>query len=155
MTLYLVRHGDAGSRSAWDGNDRDRPLNGRGRTQADGLRDRYRKRPIERVLSSPSVRCQQTVAPLAHAHGLDVTVCAPLDEGSPTDEVLALLKSLARTDAVLCSHGDVIPAVARALLDAGVALDRDVVSVSKAGTFELTVDGDEITAMTYVEPPPT
>ena len=51
MTLYLVRHGDAGSRSAWDGNDRDRPLNGRGRTQADRLRDRYRKRPIERVLS--------------------------------------------------------------------------------------------------------
>lgn len=154
MTLYLVRHADAGSRSAWDGDDEDRPLSRKGRAQADGIADRYRQHPITRVLSSPSVRCQQTAAPLAHAHGLEVQICDPLDEGSPPDEGLALLRSLAGTEALLCSHGDVIPAVVRALIDSGLPLEGDIASVAKAGTFEIDSDGTTLTALRYLPPPP-
>ena len=133
MTLYLVRHADAGSRSAWDG---------------------YLHNRFTGVVSCPWVGCLLTAAPLAHAHGLEVQICDPLDEGSPPDEGLALLRSLAGTEALLCSHGDVIPAVVRALIDSGLPLEGDIASVAKAGTFEIDSDGTALTALRYIPPPP-
>ena len=39
-TILLVRHGKAGSRSQWDGDDDERPLSSSGREQADAPRPR-------------------------------------------------------------------------------------------------------------------
>ncbi len=152
MTIYLVRHAHAGDRSRWDGSDRDRPLSKRGHEQAEALAERYADRPIERVLSSPAVRCQQTVAPIAAGHGLEVQVCAPLDEGSPADEGIALLRSLAGTEAVLCSHGDVIPAIMRTLIDKGLPVEGGA-AASKAGLFEIETDDIDLVSARYVPPP--
>jgi len=154
VTIYLVRHANAGSRSDWDGDDRDRPLNRKGDEQSEALRARYADRPITRVLSSPAVRCQQTVHPLAHDHGLEVQLCDPLDEGSPADEGIALLRSLAATEAVLCSHGDVIPAIMRSLIDKGLPVDGGA-SASKAGVYEIETDGVDLVSATYIPPPPS
>ena len=68
MSVILLRHASAGDRSTWDGDDMLRPLDKRGRKQAAKLRDELRSRGVKRVVSSPYVRCMQTVAPL----GLDV-----------------------------------------------------------------------------------
>lgn len=108
MTVLLVRHGDAGKRSRWAGDDRLRPLDGRGRLQAASLAEALTPRGVERVLTSPYVRCQQTVEPLADALGLPVEERVELAEGAEAADVRRLAEGLGGAVAVLCTHGDVI-----------------------------------------------
>ncbi len=72
--LYVVRHAKAGIRAAWTGPDQERPLTRRGRKQACRLVERFQGLDIERILSSPFLRCVQTVEPLGEARGLPVEV---------------------------------------------------------------------------------
>jgi 8-oxo-(d)GTP phosphatase len=72
MTVYLVRHAKAGDREAWEGDDDLRPLSKPGRRQAAGLVDLLRPAGIRRLVSSPAVRCVQTLEPLGEALGLAV-----------------------------------------------------------------------------------
>jgi phosphohistidine phosphatase SixA len=106
--LLLVRHGRAGNRSTWTGEDRDRPLDRRGRRQAAWLVEALAGYPIERVCSSPFLRCVQTVEPLAEARGLPVEQTDALAEGAAGQVRRLLLQEFAGTCAVLCTHGDVI-----------------------------------------------
>jgi len=69
---YLVRHAHAGDKRAWAGPDRLRPLSEPGRREANGLLTQLGDDPITRILSSPTVRCLQTVEPLARRRGLPV-----------------------------------------------------------------------------------
>lgn len=73
--------------------------------------------PIVEVLSSPAVRCVETVEPIASARGLGVTRSQGLFEGAGIDDAWAVLAAAAGVegDAVLCSHGDVIPDLIRRL----------------------------------------
>jgi phosphohistidine phosphatase SixA len=106
--LLLVRHGRAGDRAKWTGADRDRPLDGRGRRQAQWLVEALAEFPIHRILSSPYVRCVQTVEPLAEARKLAVEVVEALAEGAGGQAAGRLLQELSGTCAALCTHGDVI-----------------------------------------------
>src|SRR5512132_704612 len=63
--LLVVRHADAGDKRSWKGPDMLRPLSPIGRRQAKGLVVRLEDYPIERILCSPTLRCQQTMEPLA------------------------------------------------------------------------------------------
>ena len=121
MSVILLRHASAGDRSTWDGDDRLRPLDKRGRKQAAKLRDELRARGVKRVVSSPYVRCMQTVAPL----GLDVVPDERLAEGASETDTRKLLATL--DDAVACTHGDVVENVLGRSLKkgAGVVLDGD------------------------------
>ena len=65
MAVLVVRHAKAGDRSSWPGADRDRPLSGKGRRQAEALVDTLSDWKPVRILSSPFARCVQTVEPLA------------------------------------------------------------------------------------------
>ena len=69
MTIYLVRHAKAGERGVWEGDDQLRPLSGRGHLQARGLLDVLADAQFDRLLSSPYVRCMETVVPLSGARG--------------------------------------------------------------------------------------
>ncbi len=115
MTLYLVRHGSAGIRDDSDPDDDRRPLDETGHLQAERLAEWLGLEAPRTVLSSPFLRCRQTVEPLAKAVDVDVVVDVRLGEGSPIDAVWALITSIAAAlegdSAVLCSHGDVIPDV--------------------------------------------
>src|SRR5437588_2192990 len=102
MSILLVRHARAGSRKNWDGPDEERPLSKKGRRQAEGLVERLGGYPAKRVLSSPYVRCIQTVEPLAKQLGVEIEPRPELAEGAPIDAALALLRDLAGTTAVLC-----------------------------------------------------
>src|SRR3954469_967625 len=65
VPLLLVRHAKAGNRKSWDGVDRLRPLTDAGWAQGTALLDLLgESRPV-RLLSSPYVRCVQTLEPLA------------------------------------------------------------------------------------------
>lgn len=111
MALYLVRHANAGSRPDWEGPDHDRPLSAKGRRQAEGLVHLLAGRPVRRVLSSPYVRCVQTVEPLAEKLDLPVEEVGALAEGAPPTDAVELLHGLAGTTAVLCTHGDLVPPI--------------------------------------------
>ena len=76
------------------------------------------------MLSSPFARCRQTVEPVAERHGLPVESTDAMAEGASTKDALELIRSLAGTEAMLCSHGDVIPAVISALSADGVRVQR-------------------------------
>lgn len=109
MSIYLVRHAKAGVRDSWPGDDEQRPLSGRGRLQALGLLELLSDAQFERVLSSPYVRCIETVVPLAAARRLAIEPVEALAEGAVLEEAVALIRKHTATGAVMCSHGDVIP----------------------------------------------
>ena len=82
MTSVLVRHASAGDRDLWPVEDRLRPLDARGRRQAAALVELLRPLGVRRVLSSPYVRCVETVEPLAAALELAVEHDDRLAEGA-------------------------------------------------------------------------
>ena len=108
MTVLLVRHAEAGDRDRWEGPDEERPVSARGRQQAEALVDALAGHQVDRVLSSPYLRCTQTVEPLAEARRLPVEPSDALAEGSG-QLALRLVRSLLDGPAtVLCTHGDVV-----------------------------------------------
>lgn len=112
--IYLVRHAKAGSRAAWTNDDSTRPLVDEGIAQAKVIASRLAPLHPVRLVSSPFLRCRQTLEPLGEALSLQVESIDALREGSDTDTVLAFLASLA-DGTVACSHGDIIPAVLKRL----------------------------------------
>jgi 8-oxo-dGTP diphosphatase len=143
VPLYLVRHAKAGSRHHWEGPDEQRPLTAAGRAQAEGLATHLGGAPIERVLSSPYVRCVETVTPLATKVGTTVEITEALAEGSPFEPVLELLATLA-DHSVLCTHGDLVPAVVDALVRRGMVVSGEP-DWRKGATWVLERAGREIT----------
>ena len=107
MIVYLVRHARAGKRSEWQCDDRLRPLDERGRRQAASLVSQLAEREFDRILSSPYVRCVETVVPLAEARGLRVEEVDALAEGADPEAALRLLQS-AGAPVVACVHGDLV-----------------------------------------------
>ena len=120
MTIYLVRHAKAGDRSLWRQDDWLRPLSRAGRAQARGILELLSDARFDRVLSSPYVRCIETVAPIAGARRLAIEPDDALAEGGDLDAVFAMIGKHMGTGALLCSHGDVIPAVLESLRAGGV-----------------------------------
>lgn len=106
MLVVLVRHATAGDRATWRGDDKLRPLDDRGRLQAAALPEAVSELPIRRILTSPYVRCVQTVEPLAATLGIEIEEAGALAEGTARAEVLAVL-STAASGTALCTHGDI------------------------------------------------
>ncbi len=152
MALYLVRHGKAGNRRDWDGPDHTRPLSGKGRRQAEGLVHLLADRPIGRVLSSPYVRCVQTVEPLAEKLGLPVEETDALAEGAVPADTVELLRAVASSTAVLCTHGDLMPPVLDTLAATeGLPLPPGY-PFAKGATWELEVVGGRWLSARYLPP---
>jgi phosphohistidine phosphatase SixA len=102
--VLLVRHAQAGDRLAWAGPDAARPLDGRGRRQAEALVAQLATYDVGRIVSSPAARCVQTVEPLARARGLTVETDDALAVDRQSHDGAALVESLA-ADVVVCAHG--------------------------------------------------
>lgn len=112
--LYLVRHAKAGSRHDFSGDDRLRPLSTTGRRQAKALAARLVAENVKLLISSPYLRCIQTLHPTAKAIGVKVQTDERLAEGRSFVDVLEMLAALP-DETALCSHGDVIPETMAAL----------------------------------------
>lgn len=160
--IELVRHASAGKRSQWTGGpDRERPLDDTGMRQADAIAATLAEGPpVRAIVSSGYARCVMSVEPLAARLGLEVASepaleeleHVPLTDGGTAwvsaawlgGRALALVQRIvdeapdART--VLCSHGDVIPAVVATLVGRD-ALPVTDVTCRKGGRFELHFSG--------------
>jgi phosphohistidine phosphatase SixA len=122
VTSVLLRHASAGHRLDWEHDDHLRPLDARGRRQSADLAALLRALDLRRILSSPYVRCVQTVEPLAAALGLEVELDERLKEGKG-DAAAELLRE---DGVVCCTHGDIVEAlVGRGLKKAAAAVLED------------------------------
>ncbi len=152
--LYLVRHAKAGSRADWMGADRLRPLTKGGVRQAEALAERLA--PLvaaadAELVSSPYLRCVQTIEPLATRLGRSVKLDERLAEDAGFAGALELLADLP-DGSVLCSHGDVIPETIEALLRRGCVLSGFPES-GKGSVWVLTRRGTEVVHAEAWPPP--
>jgi phosphohistidine phosphatase SixA len=120
MSAILLRHASAGDRNVGDGDDRLRPLDDAGYDQAIALPGVLAGRGIARVVSSPYLRCIESVEPLAAALGLTVELDARLAEGADRAGALALLAEL--DGGLVCTHGDIAETVLGRVLEKGAAV---------------------------------
>lgn len=147
-TVELLRHAKARSRRSWSPRpDRERPLDAKGRAQAKWLAAHLSEAdPVRAIVTSPSVRCRETVEPLAQSadcevhddHRLaDLRRVPVTDQGSAWvsaawlggRSVAAISDAVARPAhgrIVVCSHGDVIAAIL------GVLAGRDDLALADA-----------------------
>jgi exopolyphosphatase/guanosine-5'-triphosphate,3'-diphosphate pyrophosphatase len=109
MNLFLVRHAKAYSRDRWNEEDELRPLTPAGDLQAQAIATAIAEEHPRRLISSPTVRCVQTLEPLARTLGVRIEQDARLTEGATLDGAVGLLASLGNETAVLCGHGDLLP----------------------------------------------
>ena len=131
MTSVLVRHASAGDRDDWAGDDRLRPLDARGRRQATELVELLAGLGLRRVVSSPYVRCVETVELLAGVLGVSVEHDDRLAEGMGR----AALELLREEGVVCCTHGDVVGDILGHGLKKGAGVvieDGDVVQEVRA-----------------------
>lgn len=113
-TVLVVRHGTAGRKSRFSGDDTKRPLDKRGRAQAKALVAQLLAFGASDVYAADRLRCHQTVEPLAEELGVTVH-----NEPSLTEESYANNPKRARNRMlriaerkgipVICSQGKVIP----------------------------------------------
>ncbi len=150
--LYLVRHAKAGGRQEWRGDDRLRPLSKEGRRQADSLARRLARLTTGELLSSPYLRCVQTVEPLASVLRQPIREDDRLAEEAGFEGALELLAELP-DGSTLCSHGDVIPETIQALERRGCVIIGEP-NWQKAGIWVLTRDeGGRVVEATAWPPP--
>ena len=110
----VVRHGSAGERAAWPGDDWERPLDELGHAQAEALVAVLDAYAVHRVLSADVLRCLDTVGPFAVKRRVAVE-SEPLVSETGTqshpdaavDRVLTLIAS--REAMAVCSQGKAIP----------------------------------------------
>jgi 8-oxo-(d)GTP phosphatase len=139
VKAVLVRHARAGHRDDWTGDDSLRPLDKRGRRQAAGLAAPLTALGVDRLVSSPSVRCVETFEPASASMGLELEQREELAEGASPDEVRSLLADLDGATPALCTHGDVV----EALLGERLSLKKGAARVLELLDGELRL-GEEI-----------
>jgi 8-oxo-dGTP diphosphatase len=152
-TVHLIRHAKAGNRHRWTEPDHLRPLTKAGRRQARALCALLEAQPFSRLLSSPYIRCVQTLEPLAEARALPIEPVDELSEGATTGDAVQLVLSIAADGpAALSTHGDVMMHVVEALLAAGVPLDGTL-EFKKGATWILEVRDGTFASGRYLPPP--
>lgn len=119
--LLLVRHGKAMLRKHWSGDDQSRRLAGRGRRQAVELIPLLEAYGVSRLVSSPAVRCYETLTPYREYKGIETETIDLLTEEEGTrdpDGVAAIVRELADDIAeptALCGHRPVLPTMQEGL----------------------------------------
>jgi len=154
VKIHLIRHAHAGRRSAWDGEDKLRPLSPKGTAQAKAIGAALADANIDLLWTSAFVRCRQTLLPLATSVGLEIVDHGALIEGAwGTDALDAVLGAHAAGHTLAaCSHGDVIPALVAAAVGRGAQLDGPR-AITKGARYECTVADGQIDRIVAVPTP--
>jgi 8-oxo-(d)GTP phosphatase len=122
--LILVRHAKAMDRKDWSRKDTARPLNSRGRRQARLLLPMLAAYGIDRLVSSTSSRCLNTLMPYSHEHKLPIDSFDQLreEDGAHDAKGVERLVSKIRAETLasgrptaICVHRPVLPHILSAL----------------------------------------
>ncbi len=124
MRLTFLRHARAGSKRDWEDDDALRPLDELGFVQAAALAPRLAAAcPIRRLVSSPALRCVQTLQPLADVVGLPIETWDALGPHAGAAGVRSTLGHPAFDDVIMCTHGEVLRPLLRTLRRRGAGRD--------------------------------
>lgn len=113
-TILIVRHGTAGSKTRYKGDDRLRPLDKSGRAQAESLVGQLLAFGGDTLYAADRVRCHQTLEPLADELGVGIhnepllTEEAYADDPKPVRRRILEIAAAGGTP-VICTQGKVIP----------------------------------------------
>jgi 8-oxo-dGTP pyrophosphatase MutT (NUDIX family)/phosphohistidine phosphatase SixA len=122
--LVIVRHAKAMDRKDWSKKDAARPINSRGRRQAELLVPMLAAYGVTSLVSSSSTRCVGTLVPYSKAREIPIQRHDQLseEEGADDPDGVAKLVESVRDDALitgqptaLCVHRPVLPHVLAAL----------------------------------------
>lgn len=156
-TLLIVRHGAAGRKARYKGDDKKRPLDKKGRAQAASLVPLLAAFGGTSVYAADRVRCSQTVEPFAAANGVPITSETTLTEEAYAADPDAAHKRVLeiaeiKGTPVICSQGKVIPFVIEwwCARD-GVTPDRS--RNRKGSTWVISHVGGEIIAADHLPSP--
>jgi 8-oxo-dGTP pyrophosphatase MutT (NUDIX family)/phosphohistidine phosphatase SixA len=111
-TIVVLRHARAASRKRWRHDDRLRPLLAEGIVQAERLPRLLSAYRPQRVVTSSSTRCVQTLTPYATRNALPLELDHALsEEDASPDRLAALVGDVVSgdEDVVLCTHRPVLP----------------------------------------------
>ncbi|ADU00178.1 ADP-ribose pyrophosphatase [Mycolicibacterium gilvum Spyr1] len=113
-TVLIVRHGTAGDKKRYRGDDRKRPLDKHGRAQAESLVGQLLAFGAAELFAADRVRCRQTLEPLAEELGVSIAGEPTLTEEAYAEDrkaARARILDIAETAGtpVICSQGKVIP----------------------------------------------
>jgi phosphohistidine phosphatase SixA len=125
-------------------------LSVRGQKQAEGLLEALRDHPVARILTSPTVRCRDTVVPLGHHRGVPVEPTSSLDVRAPVERLLELVADPSLQAAVLCGHGEQIRGLLR-LLAGGIRVEGPL-RLEKGSTWILDLTAGPEGAARYLPP---
>jgi 8-oxo-dGTP diphosphatase len=123
-TLILLRHAKAEERKHWEGTELDRPLTPRGAQDAYAITRELACFAPTTLISSPWLRCVETIEPYALLSHQEIELDDRLSEEAfahaPLLSIEAVINCLtqvakARTTAVICMHRPVLGAVFDAL----------------------------------------
>jgi len=153
MPILVVRHARAGRRSAYKGDDRQRPLSTRGRAQAEALVELLSGFRPRRILSSPFVRCRETVRPLSEATGLPVESVEELGEGNGP-AALTLLERMAGESAVLCTHRDIATDLLNSLAADSTVKARHSLRLQKGEAWVVQSTGSRLSIVDHLRAVP-
>ena len=156
-TVLIVRHATAGRKARYKGDDRLRPLDKKGRAQAESLVGQLLAFGARDVYAAARTRCHQTVEPLAQELGVKITVEADLTEeayaANPKAARDRVLEIAARGGTpVICTQGKVIPYLLAWWRD-GEGGKADKVRNRKGSTWVLSLADGQIVAADYIASP--
>lgn len=145
FSITVLRHAKAVDAGSWPGSDKDRPLAPRGLRQAEAIVPIISSWRPKVFVSSSSVRCRQTITPLADALKKDVAFKDSISQHAFDYEAPQLRKIVGkrvreRKSAIICTHGPVLPEVVREIaLATGTPLGSFVREASALDTSSFSV----------------
>ncbi len=130
-TIFIVRHAE----KAQIEGERDPELTQAGHDRAAALRERLASASLGAIYSSEYRRTLQTVAPIAEATGLEVTL---YDPAAPAAIFADALRSSPAAQLLVAGHSNTIPALISAL-----GAEAEPIDEGRYGDlFVLTLEGD-------------
>jgi 8-oxo-(d)GTP phosphatase len=153
-TVLVVRHGTAGSKSRFSGDDTLRPLDKRGRAQAEALVPQLMAFGATDVYAADRLRCHQTVEPLAAELGVPIHNEAALTEESYAEDPdrgreRTLQIAAQPGTPVICTQGKVIPDLIAWWCERdGLSPDRS--RNHKGSTWVLSLSAGRLTAADHI-----
>jgi 8-oxo-(d)GTP phosphatase len=155
MLVLLVRHGHAGTKRHRRGADSLRPLNAQGRAEAEALGVLLATFAPVRIVSSPFLRCLESVAPLGHALSIDVESSSALvpDAGSAATSFVLDLGAQEPGAVVVCTHGEVIHDLQSSLGGTDLPSFGPESPREKASVWVLDDHDGHFVSATYLPPP--
>ena len=155
IPVYVIRHTKAGERDGWREPDELRPLSKTGRKQALKLWASLKDVRFTRLVSSPFLRCIQTLEPFSEALGIDIMIARALAEGESVAGAEAwVLAAAADGPAAFSTHGDIVQGLVQTLRARGVPVASDgEVAFPKGSSWRLDVIDGKVRELTYVPPP--